>query len=98
MNEQFKKQKDFESESLENKKYKELQEAMDEEGRIMKEIDNLFSSTSDRAKAEKIVLEKLAPLMDEGMKKSSEALKAWLDAMREASEREKKELDDMKKI
>ena len=35
--------------------------------------------------------------MDEAMKKSGEALRAWLDAMREAGEREKKELDDMEK-
>ena len=31
------------------------------------------------------------------MKKSGEALKAWLDAIKESSEREKKELDDMEK-
>lgn len=40
---------------------------------------------------------KYAPLMDEAMKKSSEALKMWLDTMREVSERERKELDDMEK-
>ena len=84
-------------ENLEDQEYRELQEAMDEEDRIMREIDNVLASTPDRAEAEKIVLERWAPLMDEAMRKSGEALKAWLDTMREAGERERKELDDMKK-
>ncbi len=84
-------------ENLEDQKHRELQEAMDEGDRIMREIDNVLANTPDRANAEKIVLEKWSPLMDEAMKKSSEALKAWLDTMREVSEREQKELDDMEK-
>jgi hypothetical protein len=85
------------SENLEDQNHRELQEAMDEENRIMGEIDNVLASTPDRAEAEKIVLEKWAPLMDEAMKKSREALRAWLDAMREASERERTEIDNMEK-
>ena len=84
-------------ENLEDPKHRELQEAMDEENRIMREIDNVLASTPDRAEAEKIVLEKWAPVMDEAMRKSGEALKAWLDTMREAGERERKEIDDMEK-
>ena len=97
MSEQFKREKGSASENLEDQKHRELQAAMDEEYRVMAEINKVFANTRDRAEAEKIVLEKLAPLMDEAMKKSGEALKAWLDTMREAGERERKEIDDMEK-
>jgi len=97
MSEKFKGEKGPVPENLEDQKHRELREAMDEEDRIMREIDNVFASMPDRAEAEKIVLENWAPLMDEAMKKSGEALKAWLETMRETSEREKKELDDMEK-
>ncbi|MEK7146839.1 MAG: hypothetical protein AAB772_01135 [Patescibacteria group bacterium] len=97
MSEQFKGEKGPASENLEDQKHRELQAAMDEEDRVMAEIDKVLSGTPDRAEAEKIVLEKWAPLMDEAMKKSGEALRAWLDTMREAGEREEKELDDMEK-
>jgi hypothetical protein len=97
MPEKFKGERGPTPENLEDQKHQELQAAMDEEDRIMAEIDKVLASTSDRAEAEKIVLEKWAPLMDEAMKKSEEALKAWLDVIREAGERERKELDDMEK-
>lgn len=84
-------------ESLEDQKHRELQEAMEKEDRIMREIDKILVSTQNRAEAEKIVLEKWAPLMDEAMKKSNEAFKAWLDTMRETGERDRKELDDVEK-
>jgi len=35
--------------------------------------------------------------MNEAMKESGEALRAWLDTMREVGERERKEPDDMEK-
>ena len=97
MSEQFSGEKGPAPENLEDQKYRELQAAMNEEDRVMAEIDKVFASTPDRAKAEKIVLEKLAPSMDEAMKKSGEALKAWLDTMREAGERERKEINEMEK-
>src|SRR3989338_749714 len=97
MIEQFKGEKGPAPENLENQKHRELQEAMDEENRIMTEIEKVFDNTPDKVEAEKIILENWAPLMDEAMKKSGEAQKAWSDAMREAYEREKKELDDMEK-
>lgn len=87
MNKKFSGEKGSAPENLEDQKHRELQAAMDEEDRIMKEIDNVLASAPDRAEAEKIVLEIWAPLMDEAMKKSGEALKAWLDTMREAGER-----------
>ena len=97
MSEQFSGEKGPAPENLEDQKHRELQAAMDEEDRVMAEINKVFANTPDRAEAEKIVLEKLAPLMDEAMKKSGEALKVWLDTMREAGEHKRKEIDDMEK-
>lgn len=88
MNEQFKGEKGPAPENLEDQKYAALQVAMDEEDRIMKEIDNVFTTTSDRAEAEKIVLEKYASQMDEAMKKSRQSLDEWLRAIEEAHEKE----------
>ena len=62
MSEQFKGEKGPASENLEDQKHGELQAAMDEEARVMAEIDKVLFGTPDRAKAEKIVLEKWAPL------------------------------------
>ena len=97
MSEKFREEKGPAPENLEDQKHRELQEAMDEEDRVMAEIDKVLAGTPNRAEAEKIVLEQWAPLMDEAMRKSGEALKAWLDAMRKAGEHERKELDDMEK-
>ncbi|MBU1730614.1 hypothetical protein KJ557_03670 [Patescibacteria group bacterium] len=84
-------------ENLEEQKRREWQVSMDEENRVLAEVNKVFDSTPDRAEAEKIVIEKWAPLMDETMKKSSEALNTWFDAMREDYARMKKELDDTEK-
>ena len=97
MSEKFSGEKGPAPENLEDQKYKEMRAAEDEVDRIMKEIDNVLTNTPDRAEAEKIVLEKWAPLEDEAMKKSREAFNVWLDAIKESSERERKEIDDMEK-
>ena len=73
-------------ENLEDQKYRELQEAMKEEDRIMKEIKGVFTSASTKAEAEKIVLENWGPLLDEAIKKTGKALKEWFDAMNKARE------------
>lgn len=65
-------------ENLEDQKYADLKSSMDEEDRIMKEIDGLLSASPDREEAEKAILEKYASLMDEAMKKSRQALGEWL--------------------
>lgn len=70
---------------------------MAEEDRVMVEINSVLASTPDRAEAEKIVLRQWAPLMNKAMKKSGEALKAWLDTIRKSSEHERGELDDVEK-
>ena len=74
--------------------HKELQEAMDEVERIMAEMDKVFESTSDRAEAEKIILEKWAPLMDAAEKKSSELTTQWLEAMKKSQEEFEKGLEE----
>ena len=94
MNEKFSGEKGPAPENLEDQKHRELQEAMGEEDRIMREIDNILASTPNRAEAEKIVLEKWAPLMDEAMKKSSESLKAWFNAMKESEKQILKEAEE----
>jgi hypothetical protein len=62
---------------------------MEEEARIMKEIERVFATTPDREEAEKIVLEKYASQMDKAMKKSRQALKEWFETMREVGEAER---------
>lgn len=83
MSEQHKETNSPVLENSEDQKYKEVHTTMDEESRIMKEIDNIFANTPDRAEAERAILENSAPLLDEAMKKSGEALHAWTDSMRE---------------
>ncbi|MBI3589132.1 MAG: hypothetical protein HY093_01830 [Candidatus Liptonbacteria bacterium] len=86
MNEQFKEGKGQNKESLLNQKHTECVAALDEENRIMREIDNVFANTPDSEEADRILLKKYAPLLRESMDRSSEAIKAWLDAVKEASE------------
>jgi len=74
--------------------HKELQETMNEKDRIMAEMDKVFESTPDRNEAEKIILEKWAPLMDEAVKKSSELTTQWLEAMRKSQEEYEKGLEE----
>ncbi len=75
----------------ETRLHNELQRAIEEEERIMAEMDKVFESTPDRAEAEKIILEKWAPLMDEVSKKSVELTKQWLEAMKKSQEEFEKE-------
>jgi len=70
--------------ALENEErclYHELNLALDEQADVMQEIDEVLQSMPDRAQAEKIVLEKLAPRMDEANKKVGVAQTAWLAAL-----------------
>jgi len=64
-------------ESLESQKYAALLATLDEEDRIMKEIDQVFVTTTDRLEAEKFILENLAPKMDKAMKAMGEAFREW---------------------
>ena len=97
MNEQFKGENIPSSENKnideEARLHKELQEAMDEEDRVMAEMDKVFELTPDRSEAEKIILEKWAPLMDEAVKKSSELTTQWLEAIRKSQQEWEKGLE-----
>jgi len=97
MSEKFKGEKGSTPENLEDQIYKELQVAIDEERHIMDEIEKVLTDTSSREEAEKIILEKYATLMDNAIKKSGEALKAWLKKIEESREQELKELDEIEK-
>lgn len=83
MNEQFKGEQGPAPEKIDDPKYAELHEAMDEEDRILKEIEKVLATAPDRAEAERIVLKEYAPRMDEAMKKSREALDEWLRSIQE---------------
>lgn len=87
MSEKLKKEIGPIPEQLEDQKYKAFQEAMDEEDRIIKEIDNVLK-TMPKEEAEKIVLENYAPLMDEAMQRSKRALQEWLDLMDKSHKQE----------
>ncbi len=55
---------------------------MAEENRIMEEIEGVLTGVPDREEAEKIVLKQYAPLMEEAMKKSTEAFREWRESAR----------------
>ena len=74
--------KDLSLENLESQKYLELQEAQNEEDRIMDEITIVFSTVLDRKEAEKIVLEKWMPLMNEAREKTAKAMDEWHTIMK----------------
>lgn len=90
MNEQFKGEQCPTPENIENQKYTAFQVAMDEEEKIMAEMNKIFELTQDRAEIEKNILEKYASQMDEAMKKSRKALDEWLRAIEESYEKEQK--------
>ena len=60
----------------ENKKYKEMQEAMDEEDKIMEEIEKLLTALP-RAEAEKIIAEKYAPILSKISEATHKATDEW---------------------
>ncbi len=88
--------KDLSLENLESQKYLELQEAQNEEDRIMDEITIVFSSIADRKEAEKVVLEKWIPLMDEAREKTAKAMDEWHKIMKNKDSKKGEGLDMMK--
>ncbi len=94
---EFKKGEGSSFENLEGQKYQRWQEAIKEHSRIIEKINNTRDSAIDKNEAGIIILSKLYPLLSEAEKKSSEAFGEWREAMREASERDRKEIEDLKK-
>lgn len=66
------------AEQLEDKTYDAVQEAEKEVRRILGEMDKIFETISDRREAEKVILETLAPQMDEALAVSRKAFDAWI--------------------
>ena len=69
------------AEREERQLYHALDVALAEQDDVMNQIGEILQSTPDRLKAEQIVLEKLAPLMDAATKKVSTAQAKWLEAL-----------------
>lgn len=61
-----------------------LQTRMEESDRIAKEITDIIETMSDRAKAGKIISERLGPLLDDSIKKTDELTVKWLKTIKEA--------------
>jgi len=55
---------------------------MEEEEKIIDEINKVFETTPNREEAEKIILGTLAPQMDETIKKFNQALNNWQNKMK----------------
>ncbi|MDD5551698.1 MAG: hypothetical protein PHI88_00855 [Candidatus Pacebacteria bacterium] len=81
------------TESEESRLQKEMERSMDEIERIMKEINEVHQSTLDQNQAEKIILEKLVPSMDEAVKKSREVTDQWLESIRKSQKEYEKGLE-----
>ena len=71
--------------------YEKLRACTKEEDRIITEMTKILTDAPDRIKAEKLVLEKLAPLMDEAMRKASDALQEWLSCVSQELDEEFRE-------
>ena len=67
---------------------------MDEENRIIAEMEKVLADAPDRIEAEKIVVKKWAPLMDEALKKSNDALQEWVSCTSQESDEASKEIEE----
>lgn len=91
MSEKFNPEKGLIPENSENQKYRGYKEAEAEMGRIMRDIESVFSRSLNRSEAERIVVESIAPLMDRALQKLDEAYKEWLEDMQKNIGQETKE-------
>jgi len=82
MSERLNEEKNEQLESLEDQKYAALFAAINEEDSIMKDIEVLLEAATNREEAEKVILEKHAPLMDKAIEKSRQAFDEWEEAMK----------------
>ena len=78
-------------ENLEDKTYKEMLVAEAEVDRLLEQIMVVFGDDEESIKK----FEKLSPLMDEAMKRSSETIGAWHKAVEDAYLLEKGKIDNM---
>lgn len=73
-------------EAVESTSYQEFLQAQSEEDLLVEQWKDLFANTPDRAEAEKVFLEKLAPRIQSAKEKTSRTLKDWLDSVDDALE------------
>ncbi len=59
--------------------------ALNEEYRLMSQIDKILKTAEDRAVAERLVLDQYAPLVDAAIRHSRTALEEWLADLRRAT-------------
>jgi len=63
--------------------YAELQEAQDEEDKIMEMITNVLEKTENREEAKKIIDEQYMSALSDAIKKSQKARDKWNEVMKE---------------
>ena len=69
--------------------------AQAEQMKLLDEIDGVFAAHPDnRAEAEKIVMEKYDPLLKASLKKTGEAITAWIDSIKKAHAAENVEKEE----
>jgi hypothetical protein len=73
--------KEVQEQPIELQRYCEVQAAMDEQDRIMQEIENILENAADHAQAEKIILDEWVPRMRDAQDAVTEALDAWRASM-----------------
>jgi|GEM_PF-2436890 predicted transcriptional regulator len=82
MPEQFKGEMGPIQEKSEDKEHKKFLDAVAKEEEIMKKITETLETMPDREEAEKVVLETLAPQMNEALAETKAALAEWLESMK----------------
>jgi ElaB/YqjD/DUF883 family membrane-anchored ribosome-binding protein len=71
--------------------YRELENAMTDERRLLDEMEQLLATSFDRVGAEREILQRHAPLLEQAMKRVESAASAWLEAMRTTVEQSTRE-------
>ena len=71
--------------------HEEMNKAIDEETRIFEEIDKVSETTPDQNEAEKIILDKWAPLMDKAKKELKRLIAEFSEANNKVHEELRKE-------
>lgn len=69
--------------SLSDLAYAEFEEALAEEQRLLRQIDDRLTNTTDRLAAERLVLDQYASRVDAALRRSRAALEKWIAAVRQ---------------
>jgi hypothetical protein len=63
-------------------KYADFTNALDDEERLFHEMDEFLRSTADKREAEKIACDRFIPTIDRARKRTTDALRQWLNSLR----------------